>query len=209
MKKIFLILILVIIGAGIWFSFSGQLSKKQDIGLANPASVFCVDNGGRLDIRTDSSGGQAGFCVFEDNTECDEWAYFRGECKMGGQNNEKVNVENYLRENISKIFPSNKNGISGTVTLGPTCPVERIPPDPNCAPKFYSTSINIMKTGSTSIVKTIQSDSNGTFKVDLVPGVYTLQARGGSVLPRCGEVSVEVKNGQYTNADISCDTGIR
>jgi hypothetical protein len=66
-----------------------------------------------------------------------------------------------------------------------------------------------MKTGSTSIVKTIQSDSNGTFKVDLVPGVYTLQARGGSVLPRCGEVSVEVKNGQYTNADISCDTGIR
>src|ERR1035437_9718286 len=42
-----------------------------------------------------------------------------------------------------------QSGISGTVLLGPTCPVERIPPDPQCAPKPYSTSINILKSGST------------------------------------------------------------
>lgn len=102
-----------------------------------------------------------------------------------------------------------QSGISGTVTLSPTCPVERIPPDPNCAPKPYSTLINIMKTGSTKIIKTIQSNSKGAFRVDLDLGVYVLQAQGGNVLPRCGEVTVEVKTSKYTTTEISCDTGIR
>ena len=102
-----------------------------------------------------------------------------------------------------------KSGITGTVTLGPTCPVERIPPDQNCAPKPYSTSINIMKTGSTVIVKTVQSDSKGVFHVDLVPDAYVMQTKGGNMLPRCGDVSAEVKSNQYTIVNISCDTGIR
>jgi hypothetical protein len=104
---------------------------------------------------------------------------------------------------------SQKSGIIGTVTLGPTCPVERIPPDPNCAPKFYSTSINIMGGGDNKIIKIIQSDSNGAFEINLDQGSYTLQAQGGNVLPRCPLVTVDVKSGQYTTANISCDTGIR
>jgi putative hemolysin len=50
-------------------------------GLPNPASVYCEENGGKLDIRKDSSGGEYGVCVFPDGSECDEWAYFRGECR--------------------------------------------------------------------------------------------------------------------------------
>ena len=52
--------------------------------LANPASVYCVEQGGTLDIRTDDSGGQYGVCVFKDGSECEEWAFYRGECKPGG-----------------------------------------------------------------------------------------------------------------------------
>lgn len=51
--------------------------------IANPASVFCKEHGGRLEIREDPSGGQMGICVFADGSECDEWAYFRGECAPG------------------------------------------------------------------------------------------------------------------------------
>ena len=51
--------------------------------MPNPASVFCEQNGGKLQIRTDASGGQQGFCVFPDGSQCDEWAYYRGECKPG------------------------------------------------------------------------------------------------------------------------------
>ncbi len=49
-------------------------------GIANPASVFCANNGYKLEIRNDSGGGQIGVCVFPDSGECEEWAFFRGEC---------------------------------------------------------------------------------------------------------------------------------
>ena len=52
--------------------------------MANPASVNCVAIGGTVDIRTDASGGQVGYCKFPDGTECEEWALFRGECRPGG-----------------------------------------------------------------------------------------------------------------------------
>lgn len=51
--------------------------------MPNPASVFCEDNGGKVDLRTDETGAVAGVCVFPDGSECDEWAYFRGECAPG------------------------------------------------------------------------------------------------------------------------------
>lgn len=56
----------------------------QPANLANPASVFCKEQGNRLEIRTASDGSQSGVCVFPDGSECDEWAYFRGECGPSG-----------------------------------------------------------------------------------------------------------------------------
>ena len=58
-------------------------SKPDQSGLPNPASVFCEDQGGKVEIRTDASGNQSGVCLFQDGSECDEWAYFRGECQPG------------------------------------------------------------------------------------------------------------------------------
>ena len=55
-------------------------SPETGIGLANPASVFCQEQGGQLEVRTDTSGGQYGVCIFANGSECEEWAYFRGEC---------------------------------------------------------------------------------------------------------------------------------
>ncbi|MBE0409467.1 MAG: DUF333 domain-containing protein [Anaerolineales bacterium] len=52
-------------------------------GLPNPASVFCEENNGTLDLRTDEAGNVTGVCVFADGSECEEWAYSRGECKPG------------------------------------------------------------------------------------------------------------------------------
>lgn len=57
----------------------------QVIGMPNPASVYCTEQGGRLEIRTGADGGQYGVCRFADGSECDEWAFFRGECRPGGQ----------------------------------------------------------------------------------------------------------------------------
>lgn len=61
----------------------GDSLKEGNSGLANPASVYCEDNGGKLEIRSAADGSQSGVCVFPDNSECDEWAYMRGECQPG------------------------------------------------------------------------------------------------------------------------------
>ena len=44
--------------------------------MPNPASGFCIENGGRLEIR-EVTGGQDGYCIFPDGNECNEWQYFR------------------------------------------------------------------------------------------------------------------------------------
>lgn len=75
---VFLLLGLVIAGCG-----DGE-EDESDTGLASPASVYCVEQGGTVEIRTDEAGNQAGYCVFADGSECDEWAFYRGECSPGG-----------------------------------------------------------------------------------------------------------------------------
>lgn len=50
------------------------------IGMANPASVACINQGGKSEIR-DSAAGQYGVCVFSDGRQCEEWGLFRdGRC---------------------------------------------------------------------------------------------------------------------------------
>jgi len=51
----------------------------------NPASVYCTQNGNKLEIRTAADDSQSGVCVFQDGSTCDEWAYFRGECGSTAQ----------------------------------------------------------------------------------------------------------------------------
>jgi putative hemolysin len=53
---------------------------KENAQIANPASVKCLEDEGKLDIRTDENGGQYGVCIFSDGRECEEWKHFRGEC---------------------------------------------------------------------------------------------------------------------------------
>ena len=51
--------------------------------MANPASRYCEEQGGRVVIVEDAEGGQRGMCVFPDGSRCEEWAYYRGACVPG------------------------------------------------------------------------------------------------------------------------------
>ena len=57
--------------------------EPGDASVPNPASVYCEEQGGTLEIREDESGGQYGVCVFEDGSECEEWAFYQGDCEPG------------------------------------------------------------------------------------------------------------------------------
>ena|GEM_PF-1186918 len=66
-----------------WAFFRGECKPgKPAPGMVNPASKYCIEHGGKLEIRT-TEKGEAGYCIFPDGSECEEWAFFRGECKPG------------------------------------------------------------------------------------------------------------------------------
>ena len=46
------------------------------VGMANPASVYCVEKGGTVDIRQ-TKDGQLGWCKLPNGTEIEEWALYR------------------------------------------------------------------------------------------------------------------------------------
>ncbi|MFN2138297.1 MAG: YbaY family lipoprotein [Candidatus Promineifilaceae bacterium] len=63
---------------------SNAPAQGEDVALANPAAVFCGEQGFTYEIRTAEDGSQSGACIFDDGSECDAWAYYRGECLPGG-----------------------------------------------------------------------------------------------------------------------------
>jgi putative hemolysin len=52
-------------------------APRPRIGIPNPASVSCTEQGGRVDLRRDPAGNIYGACLFPDGRECEEWALFR------------------------------------------------------------------------------------------------------------------------------------
>jgi putative hemolysin len=55
-------------------------APQTQAGMPNPASLYCEQNGNKLEIQTAADGSQSGVCVFPNGSTCDEWAYYRGEC---------------------------------------------------------------------------------------------------------------------------------
>ena len=53
------------------------VNQEPPLGTPNPASVFCVQQGGKSVIRKDEGGNEYGVCVFPDGKEVYEWALFR------------------------------------------------------------------------------------------------------------------------------------
>lgn len=87
-----------------------QNAIENQAGLANPASVYCQENDGRLDIRTNEDGSQTGFCIFTDGSECEEWSYYRGECQAKKQTDVMVSE-------IKQLFVQKYNKPQDEVTV--------------------------------------------------------------------------------------------
>jgi len=90
MRKIIIIGIILVVIIAIGLLIGNRLIKQEPIvsidnnttGIANPASVNCIEHGGKLEIRA-TEAGEYGVCIFSDGSECEEWMYFRNECAQG------------------------------------------------------------------------------------------------------------------------------
>jgi hypothetical protein len=88
--------------------WAGPCRRPSEV--ANPASAFCEEQGGTVEIRTGEDGSQQGVCMFEDGSECDEWAFYRGECPPGTADEPDVPVEVFfsnddLGDPCGEVFP--------------------------------------------------------------------------------------------------------
>ena len=51
-------------------------AHPHKVGMANPASEYCIEQGGKLEIK-DEANGQAGYCRLPNGAVVEEWAFFR------------------------------------------------------------------------------------------------------------------------------------
>ncbi len=96
--------------------------------------------------------------------------------------------------------------VSGSVTAGPTCPVER--PGQSCPPRAVRGTIRAIGTAGLRST-TARITPRGRYSLRLRPGRYQLAVDTGATFPRCPVTQVIVAAGDQQRLDISCDTGIR
>lgn len=70
--------IMVTIAAAVLTACVQQAEPESPmVGMANPASEFCVKQGGKPMIKKDAQGNEYGECHLPDGRVVEEWAYFR------------------------------------------------------------------------------------------------------------------------------------
>lgn len=70
----------------------------ERVGTPNPASKYCVDQGGESKIKKDENWGEYGICLI-DGKEVDEWEYYRAAV---GKANEEM-AKTYIGRQLSEV----------------------------------------------------------------------------------------------------------
>ena len=101
-------------------------------------------------------------------------------------------------------------GLSITAAAGPTCPVERVPPDPACAPRPVAGATILVKDAQGKTVATLVTDATGIASAALPGGNYVVEPQPAAGLMGTAESQkVTVVNGAMTPVLLAYDTGIR
>lgn len=80
LKILIVVAVIVFVSVLSTSKFGVQTKNTTGTKIANPASVNCIEKGGKLSI-VDKPEGQVGMCKLSNGKVCEEWAYFRGECQ--------------------------------------------------------------------------------------------------------------------------------
>jgi hypothetical protein len=100
------------------------------------------------------------------------------------------------------------SGVRGRAVIGPTCPVQRVPPDPSCRPRPLATKIAVLRASDRKRMATTRSGRDGRFNVRLRPGRYYLRGAGRG-RPLARPMLVVVHAHRFAKVTLSFDSGIR
>lgn len=111
---------------------------------------------------------------------------------------------------VTTVRPPDVEGqrVFGYVHAGPTCPVERFPPDPECEDFPVAGAMLVISTGDVER-GVVESNDEGRFQVRLPNGTYLLTPRPYDGLLGTAPPQEFVVEGQPVELDVAYDTGIR
>ncbi len=120
-----------------------------------------------------------------------------------------------IRQKNDLFGLTNTGILKGKISIGPICPVETIPPRPECSPTaetYKNWQISVWNESKTQIIMDIVPALDGNYSVSLPAGKYVVAFKtthsnsiGGNNLP----VSINILVGDKVDLNINIDTGIR
>jgi hypothetical protein len=105
--------------------------------------------------------------------------------------------------------------VEGKVSIGPLAPGPQridVTPEPIPPEVYAAYVIHIYRSDGTTKVMDVKIDSDGTYRVGLQAGSYTIGAArsdGGGMLSKGLPQPIEIQSGQTAHLDIDIDTGMR
>lgn len=114
----------------------------------------------------------------------------------------------------SDAWPSadaaDRTGIGGIAVAGPVCPVESVPPEPDCAARPVPGAVIVVRDVGGSEVVRVDTAADGSFFVGLPPGDYLIEPQAvEGLMGTAAALEVTVIAGEAAEVDLEYDTGIR
>lgn len=101
-------------------------------------------------------------------------------------------------------------GILGVALAGPVCPVETVPPDPDCAARPVAGAVVVVRDDGGSERARVTTGLDGGFFVGLAAGRYVLEPQPvEGFMGTAPPVEVTVEDGAASEVQLDYDTGIR
>jgi len=99
--------------------------------------------------------------------------------------------------------------VAGRVLAGPTCPVQRFPPDPDCADLPVAGAVLVVATLDGKELARVESTEEGRFQTRLPNGIYLLVPQPFDGLLGTAPSQEFVLEGAPVDLQVGYDTGIR
>jgi hypothetical protein len=101
--------------------------------------------------------------------------------------------------------------LAGIVTIGPNCPgPTTTAPCPTSPDAYKARKILVYNEAKTTLLHTVDIDSQGAYFIDLVPAKYTVDLRGAGI-DRTGDLpqTVDIHANAVVTLNVNIDTGLR
>ena len=101
--------------------------------------------------------------------------------------------------------------LSGIVTIGPNCPVQRDDtPCPTPPSAYAARKILVMNEQGTTVLFTVDIDAQGLYLIDLPPAKYRIDLKPSGI-DRTSELPavVDIHANSVTTLNVNIDTGLR